>query len=466
MELTALSITEAARLIEQRQLSPVELTRAHLERIEQIDPAINSFITVAAEAALQQAQAAEVEIGRGQYRGPLHGIPIGLKDIFETQGLRTTAGSKFLADSIPSEDAAVVKRLKQQGAIILGKQNMHEWAMSVTTNNPHYGACKNPWMPDCIPGGSSGGSGAALAAQLCMGSLGSDTAGSIRIPAAFCGVVGLKPTYGRVSRRGVIPLSWSLDHVGPLARRVADVALLLGAITGYDPSDPYSIDAPEDDYLAQLEGGVKGWHIALARDGFLSEAKHDDPEVAQAVEQAVSIFEQLGARVSEIALPEAREAQQMALRIIVSDAALFHRERMEERPEDFGVDVLSALRRGASHTAVDYAQARRTQMMLRHHWGALFNTYDLIMTPTTPTTAPPREETPDSKAHRPSLVSYTAPFSLMGMPALSVPCGLSQAGLPIGLQLVAPVWTEARLLRAGYAYEQAAGWYIPTIRPM
>jgi len=271
MELTALTLTEAAILIEQRKISPLELTRAHLERIERVNPMLNCFITITPEAALTSAKEAEEAILHGDYRGMLHGIPLALKDIFETRGVRTTAGSKFLANYLPDADSTVVEKLRAAGAVFLGKLNMHEWAMRTSNNNPHYGACKNPWNLNRIPGGSSGGSGAALAAELCMGSLGTDTGGSVRVPAALCSVVGLKPSYGRVSTRGVIPLSWNLDHVGPMARCVRDVAVLLQAIAGYDASDPYSINVPADDYLAYLEAGIQGWHVALAFTRFFPE---------------------------------------------------------------------------------------------------------------------------------------------------------------------------------------------------
>ncbi len=261
--LTQLTLAQAATRLAQHALSPVELTRAHLARIEQVDPHLTSFLTVTAEQALAQARAAETEIARGNYRGPLHGVPLALKDVIETAGTRTTAGSQQLREYVPTEDATVVRRLKQAGAILLGKLAMHEWAMDVTNINPFYGTCRNPWDTERIPGGSSGGSGAALAAELCLGALGSDTAGSIRIPAALCGVVGLKPTFGRVSTRGVLPLSWSLDHVGPMARRVRDVALLLQVLAGYDPADPHAANVPVPDFSAELDEGVRGWRVAL-----------------------------------------------------------------------------------------------------------------------------------------------------------------------------------------------------------
>jgi aspartyl-tRNA(Asn)/glutamyl-tRNA(Gln) amidotransferase subunit A len=459
MQLTALTLAEAADLIARGSVSPIELTEAHLERIAKLDPGLNSFITITAELALNQARAAEAELRRGIERGPLHGIPIAIKDLFETRGVRTTAGSRQLAEYVPRADSAVVEQLRAAGAIMLGKLNMHEWAMSVTTINPHWGTCHNPWNQERIAGGSSGGAGAALAAELCLGALGSDTGGSIRIPASFCGVVGLKPTFGQVSTRGVLPLSWNLDHAGPMARRVRDVALLFELIAGYDPADPAAIAAPVNDPTRNLRAGVRGWRVALAIDGFTSASKPPDPFVAQAVRAAAQVFDQLGAHVSEVTLPNAQTAIRNTLTMIVSDAAAYHRERLQEQPEAFGVDVLESLQRGAALSAVEYALARRMQTSFRHQIEHFFNDYDILLTPTTPVAAPPVEESEAARNGRPSLVCFTAPFNLAGAPALSLRCGFTADGLPIGLQIVARPWAEATVLRAGYAYEQATDWH-------
>lgn len=458
MELTALTLTEAATLIAQGRISPVELTEAHLQRIAWLDQRLVSFITVTADLALEQARIAEAEIRRGVDRGPLHGIPLAIKDLFETAGVRTTGGSKQLAQHIPAQDSAVVARLKDAGAIMLGKLNMHEWAMSVTTINPHWGTCRNPWDLAHIAGGSSGGSGAALAAGLCLGALGSDTGGSIRVPSSFCGVVGLKPTFGRVSTRGVLPLSWNLDHAGPMARRVQDVALLLQLIAGHDPADPGSLDVPTGDYT-NLRPGVRGWRVALAIDGFFSASKQPDPEVIAAVRAAAQVFEQLGAHVTEITLDGAQMATRATLNTIVTDAAAYHAERLAQQPGDFGPDVLDSLQRGAALSGMDYALARRMQATFRRQVEQIFDDYQILLTPTTPVAAPPVDEPDESQSRRPMLVSYTAPFNLAGTPALSLPCGFTTGNLPIGLQIVARPWAEATALRAGYAYEQATAWH-------
>jgi aspartyl-tRNA(Asn)/glutamyl-tRNA(Gln) amidotransferase subunit A len=457
-DLTHLTIAEAADLLARREIASVELTEAHLRRIDAHDTHLNSFITITSDHALTQARAADAELTRGIRRGPLHGIPLALKDLYDTAGIRTTAGSTFFADRIPDTDARVVTLLYQAGAVLLGKLNMHEWALGVTNINPHYGPSRNPWDPSRITGGSSGGAAAALAAGLCMGALGSDTGGSIRIPASLCGIVGLKPTFGRVSLQGVIPLSWNLDHAGPMARTVTDAALLLQAIAGYDPDDPVSVALPVDNLLATLDAGVTGWRIALATDAHFGEA---DPEVISAVRRAATVFEELGARVEAVDLSQGREAAQMNALMTTSDAAAFHRDRLRDHPHRFGADVLARMERGAQFTSTEYILARRFQSEWRRRLERLFEQFDLLLTPATPITAPVIEGLDAIEAAR-QLTRCTAPFNLAGLPALSVPCGLSAAGLPIGLQIVAAPWNEARVLRAGRAFENATQWHRQT----
>lgn len=454
MNLTELSLFEAAPLLARRELSPVALVQAYLERIASLDPVLNAFITVTGDRALEEAQVAGKEIASGTYRGPLHGIPIALKDLYETQGIPTTAASKFFADNIPAQDGFAVSKLKKAGAILLGKLNMHEIALGVTNETSYYGECNNPWNPDCISGGSSGGSAAALAAGLCLGSLGSDTGGSIRIPASLCGVVGLKPTYGRVSLRGVIPLSWNLDHPGPMARSVHDTAVLLQAVAGYDPQDPASVNLSVGDYLYALDQGVRGWRVALASDEFFTRA---DQVVLDAVRSAAGQFSELGAEVSEVNLPEARQAAQANGLLVTSDAAAFHAQRLKDSPAGFGPDVLERLQKGAAYTSTEYVLARRTQAEIRRRFELFFQEYDLLLTPTTPFPAP-RRGSASAVERAGQLTRFTAPFNLTGLPALSLPCGFSPEGLPLGLQIVAAPWAEAALLRAAYAYEEVARW--------
>jgi aspartyl-tRNA(Asn)/glutamyl-tRNA(Gln) amidotransferase subunit A len=456
MELTSLNLYQAADLLKTRQISPIELTQAHLNRISQLDQRLNSFITLTPELALQQARQAEIEIRHGDYKGALHGIPLALKDLYETQGIRTTAGSTFFADYIPEADAAAVQKLKEAGSVLLGKLNMHEIALGVTNENPHYGDCCNPWDVTRITGGSSGGNAAALAGGLCMGALGSDTGGSIRIPASLCGVVGFKPTYGRVSLRGVIPLSWNLDHAGPMARCVQDVALLLQAIAGYDPQDAWSVDRLVGDYLTFPTDGIRGWRIAMASNDYFTDTEVVDGEVLEAVKQAARIFENLGAQVEHVLFPNAREAAMANGLMTPSDAAAFHHQRMAENPQGFGQDVLKRLQTGAAYSSTEYSQARRMQTILRCQFNEFFSEYDLLLTPTTPITAPVRDPAETLERAR-LLTRFTAPFNLTGLPALSIPCGWSSEKLPIGLQVIGKTWAEEKVLLAGKLYEQGRG---------
>ena len=458
MDLTRLTISEASQLLAQRQVSAVELTMAHLEQIQKVDAELNCFITRTADTALEQARQADVELQQGARRSELHGIPLALKDLYETRGIRTTAGSKFFREHIPLQDATTVQKLNQSGAVLLGKLNMHEIALGVTNVNPHYGACHNPWALARSTGGSSGGSAAALAAGLCMGSLGTDTGGSIRIPASLCGVVGLKPTTGRVSLRGVIPLSWNLDHAGPLARRVRDAALLLQAIAGYDPSDPYSVDLPVPDYLAGLGDGVRGWRVALATDDFFT--TKTDPQIGSGIEEAARIFTRLGAKVERVQAPQAYEAALANGLMTTSDAAAFHHERMAQQMEDFGEDIRLRLESGAAVTSTEYSQARHLQTTLRRRYVEFFEAYDILLTPATPVAAPIIVLGPDAIEHARLLTRFTSPFNLIGLPALSLPCGFTTGGLPFGLQIVSRMWEEAAVLQAAYAYEQETDWHL------
>ena len=467
MQLTELSITEARSLISSQDISPVELTISHLERIERINLKVNAFITVTADQAIQQAKKIEHQVIHNkpittENHLPLAGIPIALKDLYETVGIRTTAGSPFYADYIPTNNASVVDKLFNAGAILLGKLNMHEIALGVTNVNPHFGACHNPWDYDRVPGGSSGGSAAALAAGMCLGSLGSDTGGSIRIPAALCGIVGLKPTYGRVSTQGMIPLSWNLDHAGTMGRNVMDVAILFQIIAGFNRSDPYSIDIPTEDYLTKIEAGIKGWKIALVSDEFFTQKT--DPQVTKAITDTAMIFEDLGAKVTPVEFPGARQAARANGLMTTSDAAAFHSERLLNQPEYFGADVLQRLKAGASFTSTEYIQARRTQTLLHHQFETFFDQYDLLITPTTPVAAPPIDG-PDAVEQAALLTRFTAPFNLTGLPAISVPCGFTDEDLPIGVQLVSRSWQEVKILQAAHAYERATTWHtrkIPT----
>jgi len=453
-----LSISDALHLMQVGQLSPLSLSNACAHQIEILDPKLNAFITVLdVNSSVSDSASLGDQVGSKQrdIQGmKLAGIPIAVKDLFETQGIRTTAGSKFFKDYIPSKDAFVITRLKENGVIILGKTNTHEIALGVTTNNPHFGACHNPWDLDRIPGGSSGGSAVAVASGMALAALGSDTGGSIRIPASLCGVVGLKPTFGRVSVRGVFPLSWNLDHVGPLTRTVKDAALILQVIAGYDSEDPYSVDRLVDDYSAGIENGVKGQRIALAVGEYIANA---DPEVIDAVDLAALVLEKLGAHVEKVDVSFLYAAALANSLMTPADGAAYHQQRLADHPDWFGADVRQRLEAGRNMTSTEYVLARRTQTEVKHRLGKFFEQYDLLLIPSTPIPAPLIAGN-DAVEQARRLTRFTSPFNLTGLPALSIPCGFTESGLPIGLQIVSRAWNESSVLRAARAYERQTDW--------
>ena len=450
-----LSVAEAAQLIAARKLSPVEFTEASLRRIEQLEGRLNAFITVDGDAAMTAASEAADEIAKGGAHGPLHGIPIALKDIFGVAGVRMTAGSKILSENVASEDAEATARLKAAGAVVLGKLNLHEFAFGATGVNPHYGAARNPWDLERITGGSSSGSGASVAAGECAAALGTDTGGSIRIPASLCGIVGLKPTYGHVSKRGVLPLSWSLDHVGPMTRTVEDAAIVLQAIAGRDADDASTVGEPVPDYMQMLRQGVQGLRIGIAKE-FFFENLH--PEVESAVRSAIGLLGEMGADLTEADVPLISEIPGGVTAIMLPEALAYHQKWMSERPDDYGDDVRYRLELGATFLAVHYVQAQRFREMAVAAWREeVFPKVDLIVTPTTPITARPIEEGDLQVTF--NLIRFTNPLNFLGVPAISIPCGFTGEGLPVGLQLVGRWWDEASVLRAAYAYEQATDWH-------
>jgi aspartyl-tRNA(Asn)/glutamyl-tRNA(Gln) amidotransferase subunit A len=451
--LTRMSIREVADLVRKKKVSPVELTTACLARIDRANPALNAFITITAESALQQAREAEAEVKRGKWRGPLHGVPIALKDLFDTAGVRTTAASGVFKDRIPAEDAEVVRRLKTAGAVLLGKTNMHEFAFGGSSIVSYFGAVHNPWELSHIAGGSSGGSAAALAAELCYGALGSDTAGSVRLPAAHCGIVGLKPTYGLVSARGVIPLSWSLDHVGPMARTVADTALLLQVIAGYDSQDITSEEMKVPDYEAALRANVSSLRIGVPREFFFADL---DPDIESATKAAVSALGKLTIGIREVALP-ANTMETLRDVVRAAEAFAYHREFVAKTPELYQPLTLRRIRLGADVTTPAYIQARRDLAQVRRTAGKSFESIDALVTPTLPI-PPPAISDPTADDILPT-VRNTSPFNVSGLPSISVPCGFTSTGLPIGLQIIGPPGGDAVVLQLAHAYEQATEWH-------
>ncbi len=451
MNLASLTLTAARDAIRTKQISPLELTRAYLKRIEALNPQLNAFITLTAESALAEAQAATDAVMRGDELGPLHGIPLALKDLFDVRGVPTTAGSPLMKNNVARDDAFVTKQLRDAGAIFLGKLNMHEWALGVTSINPHFGPVRNPWNPAYITGGSSGGSAAAVGAGLCAGSLGSDTGGSIRIPASLCGVVGLKPTYGRISTRGVIPLAWSLDHVGPMGRCVDDVALLFSVIDGYDEADPYCCLARE----AESRTRQQAVRIGVPDAYFFSDLH---PDTERAYRAAIKTIEELGYSLIEVALPHFEASEKASSKILLSDAAAYHRDRIAHEADRIGEDVLTRLRWGTEVSGIEYALARRTQIEWQRKLARLFETIDVLLVPATPLPATPIEAADPLALSKGNLTRFTRMFNLTGNPALVLPCGFTNEGLPIGLQMVGAPWREEVVLQVARAYEQATAW--------
>jgi aspartyl-tRNA(Asn)/glutamyl-tRNA(Gln) amidotransferase subunit A len=459
-DLHTLALEELSPLLRQKALSPLELTLAYVERIEALDDATNAFITVTPEQALDTARRCESEILRGTYRGPLHGVPVALKDLYDTAGVPTTAGSKIYADRVPERDATIVARLRAAGAVLVGKTNLHEFAYGVTTDSSFYGPTRNPWDLRCVAGGSSGGSGAALAARLCVAATGSDTGGSIRIPAALCGVVGLKPSYGRISCHGLLPLSWTLDHSGPMARTVYATAAMLEAMADHDPLDPVSAQMAVPSYTAHLRDGVAGLRIGVDPEWALSGIH---AEVRSAFREALEVLRGLGAELVEASVPGIDEAMEAALIILMAEATSVHEEFLRTRPDDYQPDVRARLGRGFGVRGLDYARARRSGDLVRRDLGALFERIDLLATPMCAIPAPrlaQQEAAIDTGdvTVMDALTRYTRVFNLTGLPAVSIPCGFSSDALPIGLQLVGRAWDEATVLRAAYAYEAVTPW--------
>ena len=462
--LTQLDLSEVSELVRSKKISPVQLTQECLNRIERLNGKLNAFITVTTESALAEARAAESEVQHGHWKGPLHGIPIALKDIVDTAGVRTTAASELFKDRVPAEDAEVVRRLKAAGAVFLGKLNLHEFAYGGSSVVSYFGPVRNPWDPNYSTGGSSGGSAAAVAARLCYAAIGTDTGGSIRQPAGYCGIVGLKPTYGRVSASGVIPLSWSLDHVGPMTRSVKDAALVLQAIAGYDRQDPASVDAPVPDYTASISDTTKSLRLGIPRDFFWQEL---DPEIEKAMEAVLAVLKKLTASQRDIP-PLATDVTYSSWTdpygaVFTAEAYAYHKDHIEKSPQLYQAATLKRLRIGADVTASKYIQSWREMEKVRRSIGHVFENIDALITPTVripPFTIADLQADLDSvRTKELAMLHNTRPINLTGLPTISIPCGFTSNGLPIGMQITGRPNDEASVLRLAHAYEQATDWH-------
>jgi aspartyl-tRNA(Asn)/glutamyl-tRNA(Gln) amidotransferase subunit A len=453
-QLPLLELAEASQAVQKKEVSPVDLTQSCLKEIERRNPELNAFITVTAESALAEAHKAEAEVARGEWRGPLHGIPLAVKDLAETAGVRTTAASAVLKDNVPATDAEVIRRLKAAGAILLGKLNLHEFAYGGSGIIGHFGPARNPWNTAHITGGSSSGSAAAVAGGLCYGAIGTDTAGSIRLPSAFCGLTGHKPTYGLVSTRGIIPLSWSLDHVGPMARTAADAAIMLQAIAYYDPQDIYCQRFPPIFYPSAIEEPTAALRLGVAPEFW----KQMDDEVRSAIDEGVSALQSLTAGTREINL--STEADRTVVR---SEPFAYHQQHLAARENDYHPETLKRIRSGADVTAAQYIQAYRDLLRQRREILQLFEQVDLIITPTTPDLPPSfaeLEAAPDQLRNKELvMLRNTRPFNMLGLPSASICCGFSQAGLPIGLQITGTPGADGIVLCLAHAYQKQTNWH-------
>jgi aspartyl-tRNA(Asn)/glutamyl-tRNA(Gln) amidotransferase subunit A len=452
------TVLEAAQALRKRKVSSAELTEAALKRIGELNPKLNAMLTTTEEIARTQAQAADKELAQGADRGPLHGVPIAVKDVFETRGVPTTCGSALFRDHVPSRDAAVVEKLAAAGAVLVGKAGMHELAYGITSNNPHFGTIRNPRDPERIPGGSSGGSGAAVASEMVFIAMGSDTGGSIRIPASFCGTVGLKPTSGRVSRYGVMPLDFSLDHMGPLTRSVRDAAVTLQAIAGFDSRDETSSQEPVGNYLPDAGCSIRELRIGLPENFYFERL---DPDVDTAVRRMAATAESLGARIVPVRVPDIPALNAVGRVILLAEASALMEKYVGDR-DQFGSDVLALLDQGRLLPATDYVNAQRLRRMMHRDFARVWSQVDCLFTPTTPMAAPQIVEKTVQLGDLVEDVRLAATrlvrgINVLGLPAISMPCGRDRRGLPVGLQIVGRPFEEALILRVAAALEDAAG---------
>lgn len=455
-ELHYLSIAEAAKLLRRKALSPVELVQAVLNRIEEVDGRLKTYVTLLAKDALAAARRAEKDILRGKYIGPMHGIPLAIKDLYDTAGVTTASGSKIRRNYVPQADSTAVRKLREAGAIVLGKVTTHEFAFGFDAP-----PTRNAWNLNCTPSGSSGGSGAALAAGLCLGATGSDTGGSIRAPGAVNGIAGVKPTYGRVSKHGVAVLSWSLDHAGPMARSTEDLALMLRAMAGYDPSDRTTVDIPVPNYAAALSGNIKGLKIGIPQNYFFDDIQ---PAVRSAFTAAIATLKKLGARIVDVELDHFDNVLPSFFSIVMSEAATYHLKTFKERGDEYGADVRELLETGQLILATTYIAAQRNRAAIAASLASALGRVDVLATPTLPVTAARvRQDVYEWKNRKEPVFAacarFLCPFNLAGLPAVSIPCGFSEDQMPVGLQLAGRPYDEKTVLKVADAFEKATDWH-------
>lgn len=447
-DLTSLTVAEASERLRRKTVSSVDLTQACLARIQKEQPVLNAYITITGERALAEARALDAELRRGKLRGPLHGVPIALKDNIDTAGIRTTGASELFKNRVPAEDAEVARRLRAAGAVLLGKLNMHEFAYGGTSAVTYFGPVHNPWNPKLTPGGSSGGPGAAVAADMCFASVGTDTAGSIRIPASYCGIVGLKPTYGRVSIRGIIPVSWSLDHAGPMCRSVEDAAILLNLLAGYDAQDPTTVNVAVPDYVHALRTPASKLRLGIPRRPFYDNLNAD---VGKAIDVALGVLNKLTGGMTDVSLPEPPNGAT----IFAVEAYTWHKPWIDKTPQLYQPSVRAGIQSGAKITAAAYAQARRDLALVRRNIGGVFSQVDLLVLPTM--ADPPFAI--ETGLRQNVSARNTLPFDAYGIPVISIPCGFTHDNLPVGLQIAGAPWAEGTVLALAHAYEQATQWH-------
>ena len=454
-----MSISQVSELIRKKDLSPTELLEAHLRRIENVNGKLNAFITVMAEQAQKSARFIEDQIQKGNHIGPLQGVPIALKDLFNTKGVRTASGSVVMRDFIPTTDSAVTERLRQAGAIIIGKLQMDEFAMGATSVNPHDGPARNPWNLDCITGGSSGGSAAAVAGRLCMGSMGSDTGGSIRVPATFCGIVGFKPTFGLVSRYGVLPVSWTLDTVGPMTRTVRDAAFMLNAIAGHDSRDSSTSTLPVKDFSVDLDKEIKGIRIGILEEALSATI---EPEIGEIFKKAVIILKDLGACVEDVSISLLKPTKFSNI-IMLTEYATVHEEVYKSQGDKISSQARNAIEDGLLIRGIDYVKANQEFISFKEDCASMWDSFDILIGPTERITAPTikdASENKDGKTQIPTLSSLVKFFNITGAPSLTVPCGFTSKGMPVGMQIAASEFNDPLVLRVAQAYENATKWHM------